>query len=247
MKSDLSARPRPPAHQRDNTFFSFFFKATELGLRRPRAQGPGAPSRARAAAPRGSTHSFPRRSSKLPLVKRFPRAPGARARGERPLPKGGEGEGRSWAWPCPAAERSTHPRLACEVRAGDPQAENKGDAPARSARARARPSPSPSPPREMAAAPQNGSRRGAERARPLPSAGRSERPRSSAPRSGPPAAGRVPSPPRRRLCAGAGASALPSARLFDSKHRTASTRRATPAQDAPRAGRARSVSSSSTK
>lgn len=72
---------------------------------------------------------------------------------------------------------------------------------ARPARARAR--PSPSPPREMAAAPQNGSRRGAERARPLPSAGRCERPRRSAPRSGPPAAGRVPSPPRRRLCAGA--------------------------------------------
>lgn len=133
MKSDLSARPRPPAHQRDNTFFSFFFKATELGLRRPRAQGPGAPSRARAAAPRGSTHSFPRRSSKLPLVKRFPRAPCARA--ERARGARGPGPARR-----PSAARTPGSPARCVP--GTRRPRTKGTRPpARRGHARAPPPP----------------------------------------------------------------------------------------------------------
>lgn len=150
MKSDLSARPRPPAHQRDNTFFSFFFfffKATELGAAPAESPGPRGALKGTRGRSAGLHTQLPTAQFQAPPRQAFP---------ARTVRKGGEGEGRSWAWPCPAAERSTHPRLACEVRAGDPQAENKGDAPARSARARAR--PSPSPPREMAAAPQNGSR-----------------------------------------------------------------------------------------
>lgn len=94
------------------------------------------------------------------------------------------------------AGAARRPSRACRGPAGQEQ-RRRG----RPARGRAR--PSPSPPREMAAAPQNGSRRGG---------GRGERP---------------PRDPRRpRLCA-------PVREAFHSETRAACAPRATPAQGAP--------------
>lgn len=245
MKSDLSARPRPPAHQRDNTFFSFFFKATELGAAPAESPGPRGAlkgTRGRSAGLHTASHgAVP--SSPSSSVSRAHRAQGRgenvrfqraeRARGAR-----GPGTARR-----PSAARTPGSPARCVP--GTRRPRTKGTRPpARRGHARA-----PPPPCRAKWRPRHKMAAGEARSGPDPSPPQGDasvhaaQHRCRDPRR--PAASRA-RHDAAPLC-GCGASALPSARLFDSKHRTASTRRATPAQDAPRAGRARSVSSSSTK